>query len=181
MEMVKFLKISCLFAFAKDFFAFVSQSRQKTGTCPPALQLAFGRQHVQATGKDSAMNYVVTTPKTVDTAALDLEEAVQEKGFSLLHMYDLKKTLKDKGIDFVHDCRVLEICNPQQAADVLSNNMSANMVLPCRISVWEERGKTHIGMIPPQDMMASLSDVPALQNIAAQVEAQMQGIIQAAK
>lgn len=127
------------------------------------------------------MTYIVTTPKTIEQAAIDLQNAVKAQGFGVLHTYDLKQTLKGKGIDLPQECRIFEICNPQQAATVLKEDMSLNMALPCRISVWEDDGKTKIGMIPPKAMLESLSDSAALKHTAAEVEKQMQAMIDTAQ
>ena len=128
------------------------------------------------------MKYIAETDKTIDQAALDLQEAVKANGFGVLHTYDLKETLKTKGIDLPQECRIFEICNPKQAAAVLAEDMDINMALPCRISVWEnEGGKVKIGMIPPKAMLEALSDSPVLKEISTEVEEKMKAMIQAAK
>ena len=48
--------------------------------------------------------------------------------------------------------------------------MRLNMALPCRISVFTHQGKTQIGMIRPAQMLASLSQDPALAQVASDVE-----------
>ncbi|MDX2464441.1 MAG: DUF302 domain-containing protein [Porticoccus sp.] len=128
------------------------------------------------------MKHIVETGKTIDQAAQDLQKAVTAHSFGVLHTYDLKETLKTKGIDLPRECRIFEICNPRQAAAVLAEDMDINMALPCRISVWEnEGGKVKIGMISPKDMLVSLSSAPALKKIAQDVEDTMKAIIQDAK
>jgi uncharacterized protein (DUF302 family) len=44
------------------------------------------------------------------------------------------------------------------------------MALPCRISVYTERGTTKIGLIEPAKMLAGLSDDPSLLEVAKEVE-----------
>jgi uncharacterized protein (DUF302 family) len=44
------------------------------------------------------------------------------------------------------------------------------MALPCRISVFTEKGKTKIGLIKPVQMLATLSQDPALLKVAREVE-----------
>ncbi|MDE3016950.1 MAG: DUF302 domain-containing protein [Pseudomonadota bacterium] len=116
------------------------------------------------------MKYIVETPKSVEQAAADLQAAVQRHQFGVLHTYDLQETLKKKGVDFPNECRILEICNPQQAKKVLAEDMALNMALPCRVSVYSDGGKTRIGMIRPTAMLKSLSDSPNLELIAKEVE-----------
>jgi uncharacterized protein (DUF302 family) len=116
------------------------------------------------------MRYVVDSDKTVEQATADLEAAVLEHGFGVLHTYDLKQTLAKKGVELPQQCRILEVCNPHQAARVLSEDMGMNVALPCRISVYEEGGRTRIGMVRPTALLAGLSDAPGLADVAREVE-----------
>ena len=127
------------------------------------------------------MKHIVETKKTVEQASRDLQSAVAARGFGVLHAYDLKAVLKEKGINFPHECRIFEICNPQQAAAVLAEDIGMNMALPCRLSVWEENGRTKIGMIPPRAMLEMLSRSPVIGRIAAEAESAMKAMIQSAK
>ena len=127
------------------------------------------------------MYYIVETDKSFDQAAADLDTAVKEHGFGVLHVHDLGATLRSKGIDFSEQCRVFEVCNPQQAAKVLATDMRLNMALPCRISVFTDAGKTKIGLIRPEQMLAGLSDDPALAEVAREVEAKTIEMVDQAK
>ena len=117
------------------------------------------------------MYYVVETKKSFELAAADLELAVKNHAFGVLHVHDLGKTLRSKGLDFKEECRVFEVCNPGQAARVLEQDMRLNMALPCRISVYTEQGKTFIGMIKPGAMLGVLTQSSALLAVANEVEA----------
>ncbi|OGV74213.1 MAG: hypothetical protein A3B82_03585 [Methylophilales bacterium RIFCSPHIGHO2_02_FULL_57_10] len=117
------------------------------------------------------MYYIVESNKSFDQAATDLEAAVKKHGFGVLHIHDLGTTLRSKGIAFKEQCKVFEVCNPGQAAKVLASDMRLNMALPCRISVFTENNTTRIGLIRPVQMLAALSQDPALAEIAQEVEA----------
>ncbi|MFZ9544910.1 MAG: DUF302 domain-containing protein, partial [Hylemonella sp.] len=106
------------------------------------------------------MYFTVETSKSFEQASNDLDAAVKRHGFGVLHVHDIGNTLRSKGQAFTEECRVFEVCNPAQAAKVLASDMQLNMALPCRISVYTEKGKTHIGMIKPKDMLAMLSSDP---------------------
>ena len=127
------------------------------------------------------MQYVVETGKSVEQASTDLEAAVKKHNFGVLHVHNLRETLKKKGFDLPNECRILEICNPQQAISVLTEDMGMNMALPCRISVYEEGGKTKIGMIKPTALLASLSQSKILMGIAEEVEGKTIQMIEEAK
>ena len=105
------------------------------------------------------MYYIVETAKTFDQAAADLEGAVKRLGFGVLHVHDLAATLRSKGIAFEEECKIFEVCNPQQAAKVLSTDMRLNMALPCRISVFTQNGKTKLGLIKPADLDAAAAQL----------------------
>ena len=127
------------------------------------------------------MLYVTDTPKDVPTAARDLEEAVKRNKFGVLHVHDLQKTLQEKGVDFPNACRILEVCNPQRAVQVLTGNMTMNMALPCRISVYQEEGKTKIGMIRPTALLALFPGAADLKTVAEEVERETMRMIDEAR
>ena len=110
------------------------------------------------------MYYIVETLKSFQQAATDLETAVKHHGFGVLHIHDLGTSLRSKGIAFD------EQCNPGQAAKVLSADMRLNMALPCRISVFTDKGKTKIGLIRPAKMLSALSKDETLLKTATEVE-----------
>ncbi len=116
------------------------------------------------------MYYIVETSKSFKQASTDLESAVTRHSFGVLHVHDLGTTLRSKGIAFEEECKVFEVCNPGQAAKVLSADMRLNMALPCRISVFTEKGKTKIGLIKPVQMLATLSQDAAIVQVAKEVE-----------
>lgn len=116
------------------------------------------------------MYYIVETSKPFSQASTDLESAVKRNGFGVMHVHDLGATLRSKGIAFDEECKILEVCNPGQAAKVLSTDMRLNMALPCRISVFTDKGKTKIGLIRPVQMLSALSRDEALAQVAKEVE-----------
>jgi len=127
------------------------------------------------------MYYIVESEKSFNQAAADLESAVMRHGFGVLHVHDLGATLRSKGIAFDEECKVFEVCNPGQAAKVLAIDMRLNMALPCRISVFTEKGKTKIGLIKPEQMLAALSQDAALVQIAKEVEIKTMQMVDEAK
>ena len=122
--------------------------------------------------------FIIYTPKSFEEASAALQKAVAQHGFGVLAVHDLGHTLRSKGQPFLEQCRIFEVCNPQQAAALLSTTMALNMALPCRISVYTETGQTRIGMIRPEAMLASLSADPALKEVARAVEASTTAIIE---
>lgn len=127
------------------------------------------------------MYYIVPTNKTFTQASTDLEAAVLRHGFGVLHVHDLGATLRNKGMAFEEECKVFEVCNPAQAAKVLSVDMRLNMALPCRISVFTEKGITRIGIIKPVPMLTALSQDATLLHVAEEVEEKLLQMVDEAK
>jgi uncharacterized protein (DUF302 family) len=96
-------------------------------------------------------------------------------------VHDLQKTLQEKGVAFSNACRILEVCNPQRAVQVLTRNMTTNLALPCRISVYQEQGKTKIGMIRPTALLALFPGAAALTTVAEDVERETMRMIDEAR
>ncbi len=125
--------------------------------------------------------YVVTSKLGVADAQQRLEAAIQAHKFSVLHTYDLRQTLHEKGFDLPAEVRVLELCNANQAFRVLQHEIGMNLALPCRISIWQLEGQTHVGMLRPKAMLQMLSKSPALNAIADEVERAMVEMVDAAR
>jgi len=127
------------------------------------------------------MYYIVESKKSFEQASTDLEAAVKNHKFGVLHVHDLGTTLRSKGVEFAEQCKVFEVCNPGQAAKVLATDMRLNMALPCRISVYTEKNKTMIGLIKPMQMLSALSQDSTLIQVAKEVEADTIKMIDEAK
>ena len=127
------------------------------------------------------MKYIVDSKKSVAQAVADLQEAVKRHNFGVLHIHNLQETMRKKGVEFPEECQILEICNPHKAREVLASDMSLNMALPCRVSVYSQAGTTKIGMLRPSALLATLSDSPALAAVAMEVEAATIRMIEEAK
>jgi uncharacterized protein (DUF302 family) len=123
------------------------------------------------------MRYIIETKKTPAAAVEDLRAAVAKHGFGVLHAYNLQETLNSKGFPLPHACHILEVCNPEQASKVLTEDIGMNIALPCRISVYEENGQTKIATALPTKLLSALSASPALAAVAEDVETKMKAMM----
>ena len=115
------------------------------------------------------MIYVKETEGPIENVVARLEEAAAANQFGVLGVHDLKQKMGAKGVDFACACRVLEVCNPVKAKEVLEGNMSISTVLPCRISVYEEDNAIKVATVRPT-MLLNLFDSTELQAVAKEVE-----------
>lgn len=92
------------------------------------------------------MVYIEKSKKSVSDVVKAFEERVSDFKFGILHIHNVKETLKSKGVEFGNECQILDICNPNYAKAFLSEDMSISVIMPCKISVYEDKGDTYISM-----------------------------------
>ena len=114
-------------------------------------------------------DYTVVTDKNMENAIQSIEESLKEEKFGVLWKFDIKEKLQEKGLDFQKEFKVLEVCNPQEAFRVLNENEMAGYFLPCKIVVYEDSGKTKIGMPKPSALISLLND-EKMQQFAKDIE-----------
>jgi uncharacterized protein (DUF302 family) len=112
----------------------------------------------------------LSTDKTVGETAAALQAAVRANHFGVMQVHNLKETMTKKGVEFDRECLIFEVCQPQQAKKVLDANMSVSTALPCRISIYEEGGKTILATLKPTTLLAMFNS-PQLKGVAQEVEA----------
>ncbi len=122
------------------------------------------------------MLHIVESRKPLEAVVKDLEQAVARHKFGVLGVHDLKAKMAEKGVPFDRECRIFEVCNPHQAKKVLDANLEVSTALPCRISVYQERGLTKIATIR-QTALIDLFGTPALKEVAREVETTLKGIM----
>lgn len=115
--------------------------------------------------------YVITrtSDQPLETVCQRLPDIAQKHKFGVLGTHDLKQKMESKGVPFGRECRVFEVCNPQQAQRVLTQAMEISTALPCRISVYEEAGRTVLATLKPTRLL-TLFSAPAAGAIAQEVE-----------
>jgi uncharacterized protein (DUF302 family) len=111
----------------------------------------------------------LSTDKTVGEIAAALQAAVQTNHFGVMQVHNLKETMAKKGVEFTRECLIFEVCQPQQAKKVLDKNMGISTALPCRISIYEEGGKTILATLKPTTLLA-MFNTPKLEGVAQEVE-----------
>lgn len=121
-------------------------------------------------------DYTVETSKSKDEAVRDLEANLKDEAFGILWNFDLTAKLKEKGTDFSTPYTILEVCNPQEANRVLSEDLMVGYFLPCKIVVYEEKGTTKIGMPKPSELIQMVNN-DSIKEIAVDIEKRLIGCI----
>ena len=111
----------------------------------------------------------VTSSKSLDELDQDFRKALQRHKFGVLNVLDLKQTLGNKGIVLERECRVYDICNPRAASTALNTDMSVSVVLPCRVSVYQDGQTLTIATVKPTDLMKA-TDLNGVAELATEIE-----------
>jgi uncharacterized protein (DUF302 family) len=125
------------------------------------------------------MLYEQTATGTVDAVCAKLCDATIAANFGVLGIHDLKQKMESKGVPFSRECRIIEVCNPNQAKAVLEANMAISTALPCRIAVYEEGDAVKVSTLKPTAILALYGSIE-LESVAKEVEKTIVRIIDAA-
>ena len=102
------------------------------------------------------MIYKIVSNKPLALIKEELSAHAKESGFGVLGSYEFKKILASKGHPIEKDITVYELCNPVAAQEALSALPEISVYLPCRLSLYEENGKSVLATINIEDMMQSV-------------------------
>lgn len=116
--------------------------------------------------------YEVETKMSFDEVINKLESALQSVGFGILWRLDFKDKLAEKGLAFDRRFMIFEACNPKMALEVLSKDIQAGYLLPCKLALYEEKDYLVLGLIKPTHLVGLL-DNPDLKGPAGEVEASL--------
>lgn len=126
------------------------------------------------------INYKVKTDKNFEEAIESLKESLSKQNFGVLWELNFKDKLQEKGLDFDRNFKILEVCNPKQAQEVLNKNIEVGYFLPCKMVVYEDDDSVIMGMVNPTAFIGMMDDVE-LSAIAIEVENNLKSAIDAAR
>ncbi len=114
------------------------------------------------------MNYTLKTNKSFEQAVEELQSKVAENGFRVLHIHNVKETLKEKGFE-IDNYSIVEVCNAKFANEVLGKNKEYGVLMPCKINVYSDLGETFLSM-PKPTVMVQKFQLDGIDDIARNVE-----------
>jgi uncharacterized protein (DUF302 family) len=115
------------------------------------------------------MLYQIKSTKSLDEIERDLKDSAARHQFGVIAMHDLKETLRKKDVELAMECRIYEVCNPQQAKKVLDADGAISTALPCRISVYGTPEHYTLATMRPTEMMQGFAN-PDIEPVAREVE-----------
>ena len=134
---------------------------------------------MENTSTDSVI-VTVETSLSIDEAVAALEEAAVSEKFGVVGFHDLNATMAKKGVEMEHQGRIVEMCQPQAAKDVLTLAPEISAALPCRVSVFDRDGKVWLSTVRPTAMLG-MFHIEGAEPIARQIEEIMLRIMEKAR
>jgi len=125
-------------------------------------------------------SYNTKTLKEFDQIIADLIENLKEIGFGVLGMLDFKEIFKKKGIEFGKNYKLLEVCNPNAAKNVLDTDPDLGLLLPCTIAVYQKNGQNIISLARPTALLSIVSN-DKLQKLSKDIEVDLISVIDKSK
>jgi uncharacterized protein (DUF302 family) len=88
-----------------------------------------------------------STSKSFADVVLELEYAITEHNFRITGRNTIGKGLRERGYKDFPDVEVIHFCNLENAREVLLLDPGYVALMPCRITVHEEGGKTIVSLV----------------------------------
>jgi len=92
--------------------------------------------------------YTVPTSRTFDDAVAEVEQKTAAHGFRVLHVHDIAGILAERGFPR-EPLKIIEICNAKYSSDILQKEVTAALMLPCPVVVYQQEGQTFISTMLP--------------------------------
>ena len=83
-----------------------------------------------------------------------IREELQEQGFGILTEISVDETLKEKLDQDFRRYKILGACHPPTAFEALSSELEIGLLLPCNVTIWENKdGTVTISAINAEKML----------------------------
>jgi uncharacterized protein (DUF302 family) len=123
------------------------------------------------------MIYKIETTIAKSIIEKELAEKAKTVGFGVLQSYAFKNILEEKGFPIEREITVFELCNPAGAQKALTAMPDISVYLPCRISVYEENGKTVLATIGFEDILNAVEVDETFKGFMTELFVKLQGLM----
>ncbi len=113
--------------------------------------------------------YEKKTNKSFDEALESVKKELKERKFGVLWELNFKDKMAEHNIDFKNNFKILEVCNPQKANEVLSAHLEVGYFLPCKMVVYEKNNQVFIGTAKPE-MLLGMMGYDDIGSVATEVQ-----------
>jgi len=103
------------------------------------------------------IDYTKETKLNVKSAVEKLTDDLKANKWGVLSVIDVKNILAEKLKIESDDYIILDVCNPGLAHQGLTINKQVGLILPCKIIVYSDKGKTKISLYKPSVALSTAS------------------------
>lgn len=102
------------------------------------------------------IDYTVEAKTAVEETVELLTKELGTRGFGVLSKIDVQKIIKQKlGAD-MDGYVILDICSPRDAKEAIDAHKDVGLILPCKMTVYEDHGKVVISLYKPTEAIRLL-------------------------
>ncbi len=115
-----------------------------------------------------------TVPEIVEGLTLELKK----RGFGVLSNIDVSRVIKEKIGEEMSSYVILDVCNPRHAKRALDSHKEVGLILPCKITVFEDKSRIWVSLYRPTEALKVLG-FSDLDSLAEEVEKELEGALDA--
>jgi len=126
------------------------------------------------------IDYTKESKLNVNSAVEKLKQDLLDNKWGVLSVIDVKKILAEKLKVEFDDYVILDVCNPGHAHKGLTINKQAGLILPCKVVVYSDKGRTKVSLYRPTVALSTAGSLPGydkLSVLAVEAEKELKKII----
>jgi len=127
-----------------------------------------------------SFSHTVKTQKNIEQVIKEITIKLSEIKFGVLGVLDFKEIFAKKGVEYPHQYKLLEVCNPHAAKQALDSDPNIGLLLPCTIAVYEKNGEKFISLAKPTSLL-SVSSNQELQEMGKEIEEKLIQVLEEIK
>ena len=105
-----------------------------------------------------SFSHTVKTRKNIEQVIQEITIKLSEIKFGVLGVLDFKEIFAKKGVEYPHQYKLLEVCNPHAAKQALDSDPNIGLLLPCTIAVYHKDNENYISLARPTSLLSMVSE-----------------------
>lgn len=140
---------------------------------------AFDKNPVIKNRELNEIAYVIRVKKRFDLVINDLKDSIIDSNFRIINESNIYKGLDARDVR-MGEYTIIEFCNLSLAEKVLKADLRFGLLMPCRVSVYEDKDEVVLMTLRPTFIVRYLGD-QSLAGIAEDIERHLVDIMDAVK
>lgn len=108
--------------------------------------------------------------ESVEEAVAHLGAELKRRGFGILSTIRVHDILRERTQAVIEPIVLLDVCSPPHALAALGVSRDVAILLPCKLEVSSEQGRTRITLQRPTKLIRAFLPEPKLERMGAEIE-----------